>query len=129
MPHRKPPKRLSTSCTAVISNTVLDVIVKVEQTIVKDSSNKITEATNEQSGCCSGVKDSSDRKQKYDDMELEIAKYILSNIPNALISLVFLEIMSVMLRCRYVVMFNYYHNVTVSLAIQLSARYVSIIPQ
>ena len=92
MPHRKPPKRLSTSCTAVISNTVLDVIVKVEQTIIKDSSNIITEATNEQSGCCSGVKYSSDRLQKYDDMELEIAKYILSNIPNALISLVILEI-------------------------------------
>ena len=92
MPPRKPPKRLSTSCTAVISNTVLDVIVKVEQTIVKDSSNIITEAKNEQSGCYSCVKDSSDQLQKNDGMEFEIAKYILSNIPNALISLVFLEI-------------------------------------
>ena len=30
---------------------------------------------------------------------------------------------------KYLIMFNCYHNITVSLAIQLSARYVSIIPQ
>ena len=92
MPPRKPPKPLSTSCTAVISNTVLDVIVQIEQTIVKNNSNLLTvAASNDQSDCYSVVTDSSDQLKKYYDMEYEIAKYILSNMPNALISLVILE--------------------------------------
>ena len=91
MPLRKPPKKLSTTCTAVISSTVLDVIVQVEQSIYKYCNSSIKTCQNDPS-VCDNEKISNDQFQMYYDKEYQIAKYLLSSIPKALISIVILEI-------------------------------------
>ena len=89
MPPRKPPKKLSASCTTVISNTILDVIVRVEQSFSQYSNNSANTHSCEHTGNNSGT---SDYLKIYYEKEYEIAKYLLSSIPNALISLVIIEI-------------------------------------
>ena len=89
MPPRKPPKKLSASCTTVISNTILDVIVRVEQSFIQYSNNSLSTFSCEENGNVSGA---SDHLKIYYEKEYEIAKYLLSSIPNALISLVIIEI-------------------------------------
>ena len=89
MPPRKPPKKLSASCTTVISNTILDVIVRVEQSFIQYSNNSLNTNSSERTGNISGT---SDHLKIYYEKEYEIAKYLLSSIPNALISLVIIEI-------------------------------------
>ena len=89
MPPRKPPKKLSASCTTVISNTILDVIVRIEQSFSQYSNNSANTHSSEHTGNSSGT---SDHLKIYYEKEYEIAKYLLSSIPNALISLVIIEI-------------------------------------
>ena len=89
MPPRKPPKKLSASCTTVISNTILDVIVRVEQSFSQYSNNSLNTHSSEHTGNNSGT---SDHLKIYYEKEYEIAKYLLSSIPNALISLVIIDI-------------------------------------
>ena len=89
MPPRKPPKKLSASCTTVISNTILDVIVRVEQSFIQYSKNSVNTKSSEHTRKISGI---SDHLKIYYEKEYEIAKYLLSSIPNALISLVIIEI-------------------------------------
>ena len=91
MPPRKPPKKLSTRCTNVITNTILDVIVQVEQSMVESCNNLTITSSSEQNSCDNSSK-KNDQLQLYHDKEYDIAKYLLSSIPNALISLVMLEI-------------------------------------
>ena len=112
MPPRKPPKKLSARCTTVISNTILDVIVQVEQSMVESCNNLTRTSSSEQNNCDNATKEN-DQLQKYYEKEYDIAKYLLSSIPNALISLVILDIIKEF-SCRW------------SEIIQLSEKHSSI---
>ena len=91
MPPRKPPHSLMTTCMGVISNAFLDVIVDIEDGLCQDKNSVLNKKV--------PVNEDYDRQpceaaeiKLCRETEVEIANYLLSNLPSALLSVLLSEI-------------------------------------
>ena len=91
MPPRKPPKSLMSTCMDVISNSFLDITVKIEDNefLSKNSvlHNKIN-LVGDSNNCTSQI-----QHELCYHHEEEVAKYIFSSLPSTLISLLLSQTM------------------------------------
>ena len=91
MPPRKPPKTLMSRCMDVISNSVLDITVNIEDKVSLSTTLVVDNKTNLVEG---NTKYLSKKEHRLGDPnEEEVAKYIFSSLPNTLISLLLSQIM------------------------------------